>query len=73
MPPIYEYECDECKHVFEERQEFTDPPIEKCPKCNKKTAKKIISGLSVIQFRGKGQYKDQYYKTASASNGEFSA
>ena len=66
--PIYEYECENCDHAFEETQGFNDKPIKICPKCNKKGVKKIISGLSVIQFRGKGQYKDQYYKTASECN-----
>jgi len=29
--PTYEYECTECKHVFEVEQRITEPPLTFCP------------------------------------------
>ena len=29
--PTYEYECDACKHRFEELQSFSEAPLKKCP------------------------------------------
>ena len=51
--PIYTYECQSCKHVFEVEQSISDAPIKKCIKCGK-AVKKIIprdSSIGVI-FKG---------------------
>ena len=31
--PIYEYECEPCRVVYEVRQSLRDPPIGDCPRC----------------------------------------
>jgi putative FmdB family regulatory protein len=40
----YEYICQECNHKWEAEQKITDPPLEKCPRCGKPAAKRLISG-----------------------------
>jgi putative FmdB family regulatory protein len=51
--PIYEYECKECGHRFDEMQKFSDEPLKKCPKCNKKKLRRLISPAGLI-FKGTG-------------------
>ncbi|MEO0183705.1 MAG: zinc ribbon domain-containing protein, partial [candidate division WOR-3 bacterium] len=31
--PTYEYECNNCRYLFEVFQGINDPQIEQCPKC----------------------------------------
>jgi putative FmdB family regulatory protein len=56
--PLYEYECDACGHRFEIIQKFSDPPIEKCPKCGGAVHKLISS--PAFQFKGTGWYVTDY-------------
>ena len=44
--PIYDYKCSDCEHQIEVIQKISDKPKVACPKCNKKTLKKLISDLS---------------------------
>lgn len=53
--PIYVYECQSCKHVFEVLQSMSDAPVEKCEKCGKQV-KRIPGGGVEIIFKGKGFY-----------------
>jgi len=57
--PIYEYECKSCNKIFEELQSFGDEDLKKCPYCNKKKVKKLIS-LSSFQLKGDGWYSTDY-------------
>lgn len=41
--PIYEYECQECQHRFEEWAKISDPYPEECPECGAKKLERIIS------------------------------
>ncbi|MFC1592715.1 FmdB family zinc ribbon protein [Candidatus Omnitrophota bacterium] len=52
--PIYEYECDNCLHRFELKQNFGDRPEANCPQC-KSNAKRIFSPVPII-FKGSGFY-----------------
>jgi putative FmdB family regulatory protein len=61
--PLYEYECDSCAHRFEVIQKFSDPPIDKCPKCGS-TVRKLMSSPA-IQFKGSGWYITDYAKKDS--------
>jgi putative FmdB family regulatory protein len=63
--PLYEYECDTCRHRFEVIQKFSDLPIEKCPKCGS-TVHKLMSSPA-IQFKGSGWYITDYAKKDSTS------
>ena len=66
--PLYEYECDVCGHRFEVIQKFSDPPIDKCPKCAS-TVHKLMSSPA-IQFKGSGWYITDYAKKDSAAAGK---
>ena len=58
--PLYEYQCQDCKHEFETIQKASDPIKKKCPKCGGRL-RKIISA-SALQFKGKGWYVTDYSK-----------
>ena len=56
--PIYEYQCESCKHKFELKQGFDADPIEKCPLC-KATSKRVFHSPAVI-YKGSGFYTTDY-------------
>lgn len=56
--PVYEYECDTCKKVFEVQQRMADAPLTDCPECEG-TVKKVMS-MSTFQLKGGGWYADGY-------------
>src|SRR5438552_9931358 len=58
--PLYEYECDACRHRFEVIQKFSDPPVEKCPSCGGSVHK--LQSAPAIQFKGSGFYITDYAK-----------
>jgi len=42
---LYDYECSECKHFMEDvYQSIKDDALTKCPKCNKETLERIVTG-----------------------------
>ena len=47
--PIYEYECYKCNSVFEEIVFGTDSDI-RCPKCDSKKTKKLMSATSTLDL-----------------------
>jgi putative FmdB family regulatory protein len=65
--PLYEYQCQECKHVFERIQKFSDPPVKTCPKCG--GAVEQLLSAPAIQFKGSGWYVTDYAKSGSAPTG----
>ncbi|MDQ7032102.1 MAG: zinc ribbon domain-containing protein [Desulfonauticus sp.] len=68
--PIYEYQCDECGHVFEEWQKNFSEQKVVCPVCNGETHR-LISSTSFI-LKGSGWYVTDYSRK-SANNGAASA
>jgi putative FmdB family regulatory protein len=54
--PIYEYECIKGCPNWEEIQKVSDEDIKQCPKCKKKSAKKLISAGN-FRLVGEGFYK----------------
>jgi len=40
--PIYAYRCESCGVHFERQQSFNDPPLKRCPECNKNSLRKVI-------------------------------
>ncbi len=70
--PTYEYQCDACKHRFEELQSFSDAPLKKCPKCKKKKLQRLLGAGAAIIFKGSGFYQTDYrsesYKTAAKAD-----
>ena len=57
--PFYEYECQSCKFYTELMQKISDPPLEKCPSCGKKTMQKLISA-PVFRLKGSGWYETDF-------------
>ena len=60
--PLYEYICKNCSSIFEVRQKFSDPPIEKCDKCNG-NVEKLIS-RSAFHLKGRGWFTTDYKRKA---------
>lgn len=52
--PTYEYICDDCKNEFETMQSMKEEPLEVCPKCNKNTLRRLITGGVGVIFKGSG-------------------
>ncbi len=59
--PIYEYQCEECGEIFEVFQSVGEDLKPKCPKCFG-TAKRIISPIGSLIFKGSGFYITDYVK-----------
>ncbi len=71
--PTYEYECQFCRHTFEEFQNITASPLESCPRCNG-SLRRLIGGGGAIIFKGSGFYttdyrSEEYKKKAKAESG----
>jgi len=59
--PTYEYECKNCKKIFELFQRMTEPAIKTCPKCGQPVFRLIGAGGGII-FKGSGFYATDYKK-----------
>ena len=57
--PIYEYRCDSCKHHLNELQKISDKPLVICPKCEKKSLRRLISA-PVFRLKGSGWYETDF-------------
>jgi|HubBroStandDraft_2_1064218.scaffolds.fasta_scaffold241812_2 putative FmdB family regulatory protein len=57
--PTYEYLCSNCGNAWEEVQKISEPALQVCPKCSKRTAKRQISAGNFI-LKGGGWYSDSY-------------
>jgi putative FmdB family regulatory protein len=68
--PLYEYECEACKHRFERIQKFSDPQVDTCPVCAGKVRKLLSS--PAFQFKGTGWYVTDYAKKSGSGSGESS-
>jgi putative FmdB family regulatory protein len=56
--PLYEYLCETCGHRFETIQKFSDPPLDRCPKCG--GALRKLQSAPAFQFKGSGWYVTDY-------------
>lgn len=56
--PIYEYECEQCDHVFERLSFKGDTETIPCPLCQGSDTKKLISAGSFIAGSGIGACTD---------------
>jgi putative FmdB family regulatory protein len=68
--PTYEYACQKCEHTFEQFQSMRDDPLVRCPKCGKKSLKRLLGGGSGLIFKGSGFYITDYRKGGAAKGGE---
>jgi putative FmdB family regulatory protein len=57
--PNYDYRCSVCGHVHELFTTMNDDKLKKCPKCNKRKAKRLIGKGNFI-LKGKGFYNTDY-------------
>ena len=68
--PTYDYECTDCRHVFEHFQSITSDPLTDCPTC-KGNLRRLIGGGGGIIFKGSGFYQTDYrsadYKAKAAA------
>ena len=70
--PTYVYRCSHCKYQFDKMQKFSDPPIERCPNCRRKSVHKVLQPPP-IQFKGSGWYTTDSKKSGvRASDGKSS-
>lgn len=60
--PVYEYACtiESCLNEWEEEQKISDDPQTLCPKCQKESAKRLISGGQSFQLMGGGWANEGY-------------
>jgi len=61
--PLYLYECDDCKHMFEImaslREVFSGTYGVSCPACGSGLNRRLVSRTS-FSLKGNGWYKDGY-------------
>ncbi|RLD11154.1 MAG: zinc ribbon domain-containing protein [Chlamydiae bacterium] len=67
--PTYEYECKNCKYVFEAFQSMSAKPLRKCPKCGGKVKRLIGTGSGII-FKGSGFYETDYKRNNSVQTSQ---
>jgi putative FmdB family regulatory protein len=65
--PTYEYICTACQHEWEEEQSIKDEPLERCPSCKKKKARRQISRGTGFILKGGGWYSDLYASPSGAA------
>jgi putative FmdB family regulatory protein len=56
--PTYEYECADCKRVFEIRQRISEPPLQVCDRCGG-SVRRLIAPAPFI-LKGGGWYVTDY-------------
>jgi putative FmdB family regulatory protein len=56
----YEYLCVACHNEWESEQPISAKPLETCPRCGQKTAKRQVSGGAGFILKGGGWYADGY-------------
>lgn len=64
--PIYTYRCENCGVQFDRQQSFSDPPLTRCPECNKKTLRKVYLPVGIV-FKGSGFYATDHRSPSGAS------
>ena len=62
--PLFEFECNACKHHFEELVLSSSKTVEECPKCHEKDVRKLVSAGSIRA--GGGGYTPSVSSSASS-------
>ena len=62
--PIYEYRCGKCGFQKEFLRRMSDAPLTGCPKCGKRSFKKLVTAAG-FQLKGTGWYATDF-KSAGA-------
>ncbi len=63
--PNYDYQCEQCRHLYEKFQQMTDAPDTVCPKCGGPVRRLIGTGAGLI-FKGSGFYETDYKRKSPA-------
>ena len=58
--PIYEYECEKCKSVFEAMQSISAKPLKTCNKSSCKGKVHRLVSASGFIFKGSGWFTSEY-------------
>ena len=64
--PIYEYQCESCRHQLEALQKLSEAPLTRCPACGESALKKLMSA-SAFRLKGSGWYETDF-KTGDKKN-----
>jgi putative FmdB family regulatory protein len=67
--PVYSYRCKNCGVQFDQRQNFSDPPLSRCPECSKNSLQKVFQPVGVV-FKGSGFYSTDH--RSPSGKGRFS-
>lgn len=59
--PIYEFQCDRCRHVFERLQKLSDPDPDICPECGESAIRKRLTAPA-FRLSGSGWYETDFKK-----------
>ena len=59
--PIYEYECTNCDHAFDELQKMSDEHLVDCPSCSAPKLARLLSAPS-FRLKGGGWYETDFKK-----------
>lgn len=70
--PIYEYECTNCHHHFDQLQKIGDAPIKQCPQCSENTARRLVSAAG-FQLKGSGWYATDFKNKAKPASAKEAA
>lgn len=74
--PIYEYQCNDCGHVFDALQKMSDDPLSDCPDCGKPSLRKLLSAPN-FRLKGGGWYetdfKDKNQRNLAGDSGKADA
>ena len=57
--PIYEYQCDKCRHHLEALQKYSDKPLRECPECGKHSLRRLMSAPR-FRLAGSGWYETDF-------------
>lgn len=57
--PIYEYQCQDCEHVFDVLQKMSDDPLTYCPECGEPKLRKLLSAPN-FRLKGGGWYETDF-------------
>ena len=57
--PIYEYQCNDCEHVFDVLQKMSEDPLTYCPECGKPELRKLLSAPN-FRLKGGGWYETDF-------------
>src|SRR5215218_9741280 len=57
--PIYEYQCDKCRHHLEALQKYSDKPLRECPECGKHALRRLMSAPR-FRLAGSGWYETDF-------------